>query len=308
MWFVYCLIIFLVILIFVCSYFYKLAVCPGKKPFLTGEKDLPEIFLGGICAESKEWMDKVKKTDLSIDSRDDIKLSAFLIPSSKPDQSVFVIIAHGYNSKGMDTAVYARFFNEELDFNVLVPDARGHGKSDGCYIGFGWHDRLDYIGWIRFLIKNYGQGIKIVLFGISMGGAAVLMTSGEELPRNVKAVISDCAYTSAMDILTCQLKIYYGLPSFPVMDILNLMTRLKAGYYLTDASALRQVKKTKIPVLLIHGENDTFVPYEMAVRLYEACGSDKKLFAVEGAGHGESFLRDHDGYRETVMEFIRSTV
>ncbi|HBR02136.1 MAG TPA: alpha/beta hydrolase [Ruminiclostridium sp.] len=306
MWIFYCILIAFIILALICCYFYRLAVRPGKKPFLSGNKDLPEVFLGGITAEGKEWLDKVDKSHLAVKSCDGLNLKAFLISSSRRNDKVFVVMAHGYNSKGLDLGPYAKFFNEEMGFHVLLPDDRGHGQSDGDYIGFGWHDRVDYLTWIKYLIKTFGEDIKILLFGVSMGGAAVLMLSGEKLPENVKGIISDCAYTSALAVLDHQLKVQYGLPPFPIMHMTSLITKLRAGYFLGAASALRQVKKAKLPILFIHGKEDRFVPFKMVYELYEACTSDKKLFVVEGARHAESFIIDNDGYRETAKEFIRS--
>ncbi|NMA66235.1 MAG: alpha/beta hydrolase [Clostridiaceae bacterium] len=305
MWPILIVLIILTILYLVCNFFYKLAISNGKKTFLTGNKDLPETFLCGICVEGKEWLEKVKKNRYSIKSHDGLNLRGFFIPSTKEDQKVHVIIAHGYNSKSMDMGVYARFFNEEMDFNVLLPDDRGHGESDGKYIGFGWHDRLDYLRWINFLIKEYGQDIEIILFGVSMGGSTVLMVSGEKLPPNVKAVISDCAYTSAWDILSYQLKQMYGLPPFPFIHFTSLLTYFKAGYFLSKASALKQIKKTNIPVFLIHGREDTFVPFNMVTQLYEAAHEKKKLYIVDDAGHAEAIIKDYDNYRENIKEFIR---
>lgn len=308
MWILILFVVIAAILFYVCNFFYHLAIRPGKKPFLKGNKDLPESFLGGVWVEGKEWLDKVRKTYYSIKSTDGLDLKAFFIPSSSTGQKVFVVIAHGYNSKNKDLGAFVKFFNEEMNFNVLAPDNRGHGDSGGKYIGFGWHDRSDYIEWVKFLIKTYGKDIKILLFGISMGGSTVLMLSGEKLPKNVKAIISDCAYTSAMDVLAYQLKRQYGLPPIPLIYITSLITKIKAGYFLSEASAIKQVKKATLPILFIHGREDTFVPFEMVHRLYEACASDKKLLEVDEAGHGEGFIKNNDKYREAVKEFIRGTV
>lgn len=306
MWLVYILIGLGVALALVCNYFYGLAVSNTRKPFLKGNKDLPEVFLGGIYTEGREWLEKVKKENITLKSHDGLTLQSFLIPSTKADQKVYVILAHGYTSKGMDMGAEAKFYNEEMDFNVLAPDTRGHGKSHGKYIGFGWHDRLDYLKWIEYLIETHGQDIKILLHGISMGGATVLMLSGEKLPPNVKAILSDCAYTSAYDILAYQLKRRYGLPPFPVLSLTSFITWLRAGYSFQEASALKQVKKASLPILFIHGKEDTFVPFTMVHKLYEVCASEKKLLEVEGAGHGEALIKDYEGYREAIKGFIRN--
>jgi fermentation-respiration switch protein FrsA (DUF1100 family) len=75
----------------------------------------------------------------------------------------------------------------------LIPDARGHGYSEGDYIGFAWHERLDYLKWIDYLI-NINKNVRIALFGLSMGGATVMMVSGEELSKQMKSIVEDCGY------------------------------------------------------------------------------------------------------------------
>ena len=129
------------------------------------------------------------------------------------------------------------------------------------------------------------------------------MTSGEVLPEAVKAIISDCSYTSVQAELQYQLKRLYKLPSFPVLNSTSLLTKLRAGYSFKEASALEQVKKSKTPTLFIHGDADKFVPYSMVHELYEACSSEKDIYIVPGAGHGTAFETDVSGYKKMVKEF-----
>ena len=199
---------------------------------------------------------------------------------------------------------FARFYHDELGFNVLMPDARGHGASEGDYIGFGWPERRDYVRWIDWLISQKGAESRIVLHGISMGGATVLMTSGENLPPNVRAVIEDCGYTSVEDELSYQLKRMYKLDPNPIIPDTSRYTKQRAGYSFEEASALNQVKKAKVPILFIHGDADSFVPFEMVGRLYEACPTEKVLFVVHGAGHGRAFWTDRQGYVAAVKAFL----
>jgi len=303
-WIILIIFVVLVLLYLVCNYFYNLAISPGKKTFLKRNSDLPETSSCDVRVEGREWLDRVRKIRCSIKSHDGLNIRAIFIPSDNPQQKMFVVIAHGYSSRGSHMGVYSKFFNQELGFNVLIPDNRGHGESEGNYIGFGWHDRLDYIRWTEYLINTYGNDIKVILFGISMGAATVLMTGGENPPDNVKAIISDCGYTSAWDILSFRLRRMYGLPPFPLMHFTSLMTYVKAGYFLSEASALKQVKKARLPILFIHGSKDTFVPFEMGMRLYEACPSEKKFYVVEDAGHIECIVKDYDNYCKTIKDFI----
>ncbi|WP_312880252.1 alpha/beta hydrolase [Paenibacillus phytorum] len=171
-----------------------------------------------------------------------------------------VILAHGYAGQAMQMGKLAQMYKDTLGFNVLIPDARGHGRSEGHYIGFGWPERKDYVQWIDKVIEHMGEQSKIVLHGVSMGGATVMMTSGEALPPNVKAIVEDCGYTTAKDQLAYQLKRMYRLPIFPLLHLTSLLTKLRAGYFFGEASALDQLQKSKTPMLFIHGDADLFVP------------------------------------------------
>lgn len=120
----------------------------------------------------------------------------------------------------------------------------------------------------------------------------------EDLPPQVKAIIEDCGYTSVDAQLSYQLSRMYHLPSFPLLNTTSLVTKLKAGYSFSEASALEQIKKNKLPILFIHGAEDWFVPVSMVYELYEACPSEKELYIVEGAGHGAPTARTLKSTRE----------
>ncbi len=214
------------------------------------------------------------------------------------------MICHGYTSKGADMFGVARRYNE-AGYSVLLPDLRGHGESEGHYIGMGWHDRLDVLGWIDFILARE-PGARVVLHGISMGAATVMMAAGEALPENVVAGISDCGFTSVWAEFSYQLKAIFGLPPFPVMYLADLMTRLRAGYSFREASAVRQLKKARVPLLFIHGTQDRFVPFFMLDEVYAACASPKDKLAVQGAGHGGAAREAGEAYWEKVFGFIKA--
>jgi hypothetical protein len=248
------------------------------------------------------WLLGQALSEVDICSTDGLRLHADYFPADQPSTRT-AILAHGYNSAGNHNGGYARFYHA-AGWNVLMPDSRGHGRSEGNYVGFGWPDRLDYLAWIQYILDRQGPDAQIVLHGVSMGGSTVLMISGEPLPGAVKAVISDSAYTSARDILSYQMKRLFKLPPFPLVQMISLVCRIRAGYFFGEASAINQVRKTRLPVLLIHGEADTFVPVEMSRRLYAACPGEKELFLVPGAGHALALYTDPEGYISTVSAFL----
>lgn len=291
-------------LIGVSNYFYNLAVArSGPKDFLNNNPDL-ELSTGvTLKDEGKKWLDNTPFEEIIMTSNDGLKLKGYFFEAKVPTNKT-VIIAHGYTGKAKDMARFAKFYQEKLGYNVLMPDARGHGESEGDYIGFGWHERKDYVQWINYIIEKKGVDSEILLHGVSMGGATVLMTSGENLPEQVKAIVEDCGYTSAEGVLEYQLKRMYNLPGFPIVNVTSMLTKLKAGYTFSEASALEQVKKAKVPIMFIHGEKDTFVPFEMVYELYDAANTEKELYVVPDAEHGNAYDINPSLYEEKVTNFV----
>ncbi len=253
--------------------------------------------------ERKAWFLEQKTEDIYIKSFDGLKLHGTLLRCDSNKNCV--ICFHGYTSKGTnDYGSMAKFYHEQ-NFNIIMIDARNHGESEGKYTGFGVLDRKDAVKWIDYAIELFGKDVNIFLHGDSMGGATVLMTSGMELPNNVKAIIADCAFTSAEEVFSHVLKRDYHIPKFPIMRITERMTKKKAGYGYNDVSTLNEVAKTKVPILFIHGEVDDFVPVWMSEKNYEACNSEKQLLIVKGADHAESYYADTALYENAVKDMIK---
>lgn len=297
------LVILLLALLLSCFYFYHTAISRREKTFLAEDPSLQEV--NRTSADETPWIEQQSFEIIDIRSYDGLRLRGSFLRAPEPTTKT-VILAHGYGGEAKkDMGGFAHLYYETLGFNVLLPDARGHGQSEGNYIGFGWHERKDYVQWIQTLIQRLGENIEIVLHGVSMGGATVLMTSGENLPPQVKCIISDCAYTSVVDILSYQAKRMYHLPPFPFVPVTSLICRLLAGYSFEEASALKQVAKAKIPILFIHGDTDTFVPTAMVYPLYEQCkSSPKELYLVPGAEHAMAYTVDPVTYTSRISQFI----
>ena len=256
----------------------------------------------GEVEEDVNWLIKNSNyTDKYINSFDNLKLHGYEV-KNETKTNKWAIVVHGYTSEGELVSSKAKHFYE-MGYNILVPDLRGHGKSEGDYIGMGWDDRLDIIDWINNILED-NPSSEIILHGTSMGAATVLSTSGENLPNNVKAIIADCGYTSVWNEFTYQLKALFNLPAFPVMNLSNMVTMVKAGYSLKDASPIEQVAKSKTPILYIHGDKDDFVPYYMMDELYKATSSEKSKLTVQNAGHGKADLVNPDLYWNTVTDFL----
>lgn len=293
-----------VILIGAGMYFYNYAVVPSEKDFLAG--DTPGTDVESKKPEEKWFKDESNREYWDLTSEDGLKLKAIYLPAEeKTDKNV--IMAHGYMGTAETMASFAKMYHD-WGYNVLVPDARGHGESEGDYIGFGWPERKDYVKWIDKLINENGKNAQITLYGISMGGATVMMTSGEQLPENVKAIVEDCGYSTVNGELSYQLKDMFNLPSFPLIPVTSVITKIRAGYFFGEASSVAQLKKNKTPILFIHGDADKFVPFEMLAEVYDATDAPKEKFVVKGAEHAQAYNVDPEAYKDKVNSFLTKYV
>lgn len=286
------------------NYFYNLALNPfTSKDMIFGDDDDDTSL---EVEADVNWLIKDSNyIDTYITSSDNLKLHAYEVKNeNKTDK--WAIVVHGYTSEGKLLSSKAKHLYN-MGYNVLVPDLRSHGTSEGNYIGMGWHDRLDIIGWINYIVKN-NPNSEIALHGTSMGSATVLMVSGEKLPSNVKAIVADCGYTSVYDEFSYQLKQLFNLPAFPIMNFSDVITHIRAGYCLNDASAINQVKKSTTPILYIHGDKDDFVPYYMMDELYNATNSEKEKLTIEGGEHANSDLVNPKLYWSTVNSFLEKYI
>lgn len=251
--------------------------------------------------KNQQWLDDNTQV-VSMQSYDDLKLNGYYADN---ESDIYIIMVHGYRSDATSVVAPAKKMIKE-GYNVLIPDLRGHGKSEGDFIGMGWIDHIDILDWIDMIIKK-NQQAQIVLYGISMGGATVMNVAGDNPPKQVKAIIEDCGYTNVWDVLYYHLDEEYGW-SKSMMFMAEIVTYLRAGYCIKDASPLEQVKNANLPILFIHGDNDEFVPFSMLDQLYENAGGPKEKLVIKGGSHANNFAVNPELYYSTICEFIKKYV
>lgn len=259
-----------------------------------------------LMEERKEFVMAQQHRDVHMTSFDGLSLHATYFPAieTKSDKvKKAVICFHGYTGEGLSNHMAISDYFLKHGYAILLPDARAHGESEGEYIGFGCLDRQDALGWIEWLIEECGEDIEIMLHGTSMGGATVLMTSGLELPDNVRGIVSDCGFTSPKEVFTHVLNNMYHLPAFPAIQGADLLNKKLAGYGMDECNARNEVAKAEVPILFIHGSADTFVPCSMCHEIYDNCSSPKRKLIVEGAAHAESYYKDMESYEKALDEF-----
>ncbi len=252
----------------------------------------------------KQWFLNQKKERIVVTSYDGLKLTAYYLPAEQESNKVMILM-HGYRNEGGfgDFSGLVEFYHD-MGYHLLVPHQRSHGESEGDYICYGVKERYDVKQWAEYIAGRFEGNCSIFLSGISMGGATVLMAAGLELPGQVKGIIADCAFISPWETFSHVIKRDYRLPRFPFLYVADYIAGNRAGFRFKECSTIACMKKNHIPVLFIHGSEDTFVPTEMSYRNYEACAAPKELLIVEKAAHGTSNLVEPETYREAVISFM----
>ena len=284
--------------------YFRVFHLPDRKPL--GEDDYP-IPPGSVYAPYREqmiaWMKSIRAMDreaVQVTSFDGLTLRGMYYEYA-PGAPVELLF-HGYqgSSERDLCAGVERCF--ALGRSVILIDQRGGGRSDGNMTTFGIRERLDCLTWIRYAIDRFGSDVKLILGGVSMGAATVMMAAGEDLPDNVVCVMADCGYSSPKDII-CKVIRDMHLPPRLVYPFVRLSARLFGGFDLEETSPMEAVKRSKTPIIFIHGDADDFVPCDMSRALYEACTCRKKLAEIRGAGHGLAYPADPTGYLDALRDF-----
>ena len=264
---------------------------PYGKPYTPDDQPMYDLIRS---MEALPW------EEVWIRSRDGLRLHGryYHVKDGAPLQ----IQMHGYRGHAFRDFCGGNKLAREAGLNTLVVDQRAHGESEGHVISFGINERWDCLAWAEYAAQRW-PGVPISLAGVSMGAATVLMASDLPLPEEVKGIIADCGYSSPRAIIK---KVCWDLPKY--FRVLYPFTSLSAalfGRFDPDSgSALGAVSNTRLPILLIHGETDAFVPCEMSREIREACASPVRLETFPGAGHGLSYLSDPARYGRVVGEFL----
>lgn len=216
-----------------------------------------------------------------------------------------ILAFHGYRSMALRDDAGAFALAQKLGFNILAVDQRSHGKSDGRVITFGIRERYDCLDWIRYAHQRFGEDNPIILCGISMGAATVLMASELKLPMNVLGIMADCPYASPAGII-CKVAKDRGYPEKLAYPIIWLGAKLFGNLNIKESSAAQAVKHAKIPILLIHGEDDRFVPCDMSREIFKNCASRSELHTFPDAGHGLCYIMDPRRYEKICVDFLWS--
>lgn len=262
-----------------------------------------------------QWFDGLKSegivTEEYITNHDKLRLHAYFIP--KKNAVGTVILVHGYSGCALQTIPQARVYREDLNFNVVMVNLAHHAQSEGRVTQMGWKDRLDVIQWIDVVNEKFlgadGQPLPVILHGISMGGSTVMMASGEPMPANVKGIINENGFQSAEVEFIHEINTKLHLPGFPFFQAANFAAKCFLGWAFTDADAIKMVKKSVLPIFIIHGNCDERVPVSNGKNLFAAKEQGyKEIWIVPGGDHITTVKQYPEEYVKRVGDFIQKAL
>ncbi len=237
-----------------------------------------------------------------ITSRDGLKLAGDWYPG-QPGRPVH-ICCHGY--RGLDVRDFCGGAQSLLarGDGVLLIHERAQGDSQGHTMTFGIREREDVALWAEYCAERF-PGAPLFLHGISMGAATVLMTSALPLPAAVKGILADCPYDVPKDIIVLTAKKHAGPLAGLLWPFLTVGAFLFGnGLRFKNVCCHEAVKHANVPILIIHGEDDRFVPAYMSEPMAAANPALVTRVTFPGAGHGMSYLMDTPRYQAMTEAFL----
>ena len=224
--------------------------------------------------------------DVSMTTPDGVPLSAWLINPQLTNGSA-VILLHGLGDNRLGMMGYARLFLGH-GFTVLLPDARGHGVSGGSLVTYGLLERNDIHQWINLL---QAQVHPQCIFGLgeSMGAAELLQSLATH--PDFCAVAAESPFADFREIAYDRMgQAFHTGPWLgrtllrPVVEVAFLRVRWKYGLDMQTISPEQSIAKSKVPVLLIHGQSDSNIPVRHS-RMIHTRDPNTVLWEVPDADH-----------------------
>lgn len=225
-----------------------------------------------------------------------LKLHAQFI-NQNSDKTIIIMHGHTYTLYG--SYKYMRMFLDR-GYNVLMPDQRYHGLSEGKNTTLGYLEADDLNQWIDYINREIPTNIVIGLHGESMGAATVLLGGHN---KSINFIISDCSFSDLKTQTQDILKKSFKIPRYLIYPI-SLVSRLLYNAPLLKINPIDNIKNITAPILFIHGDSDTYIGLDHLNRLIESKKQIDKVYICKDANHAQSFNTNESLYEETISSFL----
>lgn len=239
-----------------------------------------------------------EKTRVTTTAKDGVPLSADWYDLGMPKTAIFV---HGYRTDPyVNFSVQGEAFLRH-GYNLLLIRQRGHELGSRVRCTLGMIEGSDALAWNEWALSKPGVS-ETVLYGISMGAAAVAYASDRVDRAHTHALILDCGFRSPYEQVRLDC-VRRHIPPFLMMPLIRLFAKLFLKIDIRERNDAH-LKKSAVPCFFLHGEKDLTVPYETGRALYDVCSGKKAFFAAKDAGHTESFLSDPEQAENEIFTFL----
>jgi hypothetical protein len=235
---------------------------------------------------------------VQIDEANGVKLGAWYCAGA-PNKPI-VILFHGYTGEKTGTMTEAKVFLE-MGFGVLLVDFRGSGDSSESYTTIGYDEAEDVAAAVQYAHQNLPPA-KIILYGQSMGAAAVLRAVNS---CGVKpdAIIVEAVFDRLLNTVRHRFQAM-RTPSFPSAELLIFWGGAQAGFNGFSHNPVDYARSVTCPILFLHGAADPRARLEEARRVYDAVPGPKEFKEFPIVGHAATVTRFPTEWRQTVGEFL----
>ena len=239
-----------------------------------------------------------------------LKLAAWWIPASQPSDRTAILL-HGYGDAKVGAIAWAPLLHQ-LGLHVLAIDLRAHGHSEGRVCTGGDRESNDIAQVIhQFRAARPDVMRRLVLFGISLGGATAIATAARE-DVDVDAVIGESVYgTSFADAAAIHARLI-GAPLRCLHRVAIRFALWRAGINVNRVGPADCLRRVRCPVLLFSGDADPFLPFDQRDALHTALTARGETrdahIVVPGAFHCMAMVVDPKAYRDRVRAFLSNVL
>ena len=257
--------------------------------------------------EERKWMiehemwgdyDEIPRTMYTVTGKDGYVLHCEAADTN-PGSRKFVILTHGYTSNRYGSVKYLGVYRN-LGFNCILYDCRDHGENEPTPCSIGNLEAKDLLHVIEDTYARYGGDIELGLHGESMGSATSL--SVLKYRPKVDFVVADCGFASLYDLMKY---LYRSNHIGFMLDPVNVIMGKLYHFNLKQTCPREALTGNKVPICLIHGSEDTFVPPENSDELAAATDGYQEVHRVAGAEHARSrYVLGEKAYTDIVESFF----
>lgn len=222
--------------------------------------------------------------EVNLTASDGVQLHGWFVPG---EGRLTFLWFHGNAGNISHRVDNIMMLNSALGANIMIIDYRGYGRSQGSPSEKGLY--LDAEAAFEYLVSERGvdSETELVLFGRSLGAAVAVEMA---VRHQARALILESGFTSVKDM---------AHRAFPFLPPNVLLTMVEARF-----NTISKIGNVDYPVMVLHGDQDEIVPFELGLELVEAASDPKLFYRIQGAGHNDTYDVGGEPYFEALREFI----